>query len=61
MADYPNKLGIVPSAKSNPKGKGNVIDSNVEGRAVDAKSVRMNSKGGKRGAGHVGSSNVNIA
>jgi len=60
MADYPNKK--VASTKGNQGLVGPVTDSGIEGRGPESKTIRSSGRvGGKKGAGNVGASNVNVA
>ncbi len=61
MADYPSKKLVEQHIPKTRGHVGVVIDSNIEGRGPEAKTVRAEGRGNKKGAGHIGASNVNHA
>jgi len=56
MADYPTEKRSTGKANNGLTGK--VVDSSIEGRVPETDTIRAGTKG-KKGAGNVGSSNVN--
>ena len=61
MADYPSKK--LPEKKVPIKAghEGHLIDSGIEGRGPEVKTIRAETRGDKKGAGNVGANNVNNA
>ena len=57
MADYATKK--LSESKGSAGLSGQVVDSNIEGRAPEKETIRGGVKANKKSAGNVGSSNVN--